>query len=97
MRQFKSDGRYKYHSLGFHYIVEFGWVNREDRVLFVDLMHQFEDMYGKHIHQEINADGWPVKTFNEHYRLEQSNKARRRRIYLREESALTLALLRISK
>jgi len=97
MRQFKSDGRYKYHSLGFHYIVEFGWVNREDRVLFVDLMHQFEDMYGKHIHQKINADGWPVKTFNEHYRLEQSIKARRRRIYLREESALTMALLRISE
>jgi len=97
MRQFKSDGRYKYHNLGYHYIVEFGWVNREDRVLFVDLMHQFEDIYGKHIHQEINTDGWPVKMFNEHYRIEQSIKARRRRIYLREESALTMALLRISK
>jgi hypothetical protein len=96
MRQFKSDGRYKYHNLGFHYIVEFRWHHHEDRLLFVRLMTQFKEMYGDHIHQEFNTNGWPTKKFNEHYRIEQSAAAKRRRIYLKEETALTLALLKIS-
>jgi len=96
MRQFKSDGRYKYYGLGYHYIVDFRWQHRDDRLLFVKLISQFKEMYGESMHQEINANGWPVKKFNEHYLIEQSIKDRRRRIYLKEESALTMALLQIS-
>ena len=95
MRQFKSDGRYKYHNLGFHYIVDFRWQHREDRLLFVKLIGQFKEMYGDHIIEEPNAHGFPIKKFNPDYHYEQSFSAKRRRFYLREESALTLALLKV--
>lgn len=102
MRQYKSDARYKYYSSGFHYIVEFRWAELEDRQLFAKLLKIFEEMYGpdkeKVLHHKT-ADGsdyyFPQWKYNTDWRFEQNRSAKRRRIYLKEESALSLALLRI--
>ena len=96
MKQFKSDGRYKYHNQGFQYIVEFRWANCDDQELFIKLRLVFTDMYGKE--KEKIYDHNPVLgrwVMNEHWRLEVNRSAKRRRIYLKDDSALSLALLRV--
>lgn len=102
MKQYKSDGRYKYHSLGFHYIVQFQWAGLEDRQLFAKLIKVFEELYGPYKekvlhHKTANGEDYyfPQWKYNDNWRCEQTRSARRRRIYLKEESALSLALLRI--
>ena len=96
MKQFKSDRRYKYYNQGFQYIVEFRWANRDDQELFTKLQMVFADMYGKE--KEKIYDVNPVLgrwIMNEHWRLEVNRSAKRRRIYLKDDSALSLALLRV--
>jgi hypothetical protein len=96
MKQFKSDGRYKYYTQGFHYIVEFRWATLEDKQLFLKLKSEFTLMYGLEKERSDSAGyGYFVWKFNEYWRSEQNRNAKRRRIYLKEESALSLALLRI--
>ena len=98
MKQYKSDARYKLYSQGFHYIVEFRWHNQEDRVLFSNLITVFKEMYGpdkeKVLYDEAGnfVPHWKI---NDTWRCEQNRSAKRRRIYLKEESILSLALLRI--
>jgi hypothetical protein len=96
MKLFKSDGRYKFHNLGLHYIVEFRWQNQDDRVQYSKLLKYFKDVYGpdKEKVYDINP-GLGRWVANTNWRCEQNLAAKRRRIYLREESALTLALLSI--
>lgn len=99
MKQYKSDGRYKYYSLGLHYIVEFRWAALEDRQLFSRLLRIFEELYGpdkeKIFQNEDGTQCFPYWKYNTDWRFEQNRSAKRRRIYLKEESALSLALLRI--
>jgi len=95
MKQYRSDGRYKYHGQGFHYIVDFAWNNRDDQLLFTKLTKVFAELYGDE-KTETKIDGWRSRcTWNENWRSERNFKAKRRRIYLKEESVLSLALLRI--
>ena len=96
MKQFKSDGRYKYYNNGFHYIVEFRWHNLEDRQLFAQLLQVFKDWYGPE-KEKIQREGYnyPIWQFNPDWRSEQNRSAKRRRIYLKEASVLSLALLKI--
>lgn len=94
MKQFKSDGRYKFYSNGLHYIAEFGWVALEERRLFAAILKQLEAMHGPVTYVVQNEGGYSYRRYNENYRSEQNRKAKRRRIYLRDESDLTLALLR---
>ncbi len=96
MKQFKSDGRYKYYNNGFHFIVEFRWHNAEDKLLFVKLHKVFAELYGPE-KEKVQREGYsyPVWQLNQEWRSEQNRNARRRRIYLKEESVLSLALLRI--
>jgi hypothetical protein len=96
MKQFKSDGRYKYYGSGLHYIVEFRWANAEDKLLFVKLHKVFAELYGPE-KEKVQREGYsyPVWQLNQEWRSEQNRNARRRRIYLKEESVLSLALLRI--
>jgi len=99
MNQFKSDGRYKYYSLGLHYIVEFRWHGTEDRELFRKLCKVFEEMYGPIKERQTRTDSgdyFPHWTINKEWQYEQNKSAKRRRIYLKEESVLSLALLRVS-
>ena len=96
MNLFKSDGRYKWHSLGFHYIVEFRWADRSDREQYSRLIKYFKEIYGPDREKvyDINP-GLGRWVRNTNWLCEQNIQAKRRRIYLREESALTLALLSI--
>lgn len=102
MKQYKSDGRYKYYNLGLHYIVEFRWAGLEDKQLFAKLRKVFEEMYGPDkekvlYHKTTNGEDYyfPQWKYNTEWRFEQNRSAKRRRIYLKEESVLSLALLRI--
>lgn len=97
MKQFKSDGRYKYNSAGLQYIVDFRWGSASDMDMFNKLRHIFEEMYGP-VKQKIVDDPnkFPYWKLNENWQYERNRNAKRKRIYLREESALSLALLRIS-
>ncbi len=96
MKLFKSDGRYKYHNQGLHYIVEFRWANRDDREQFAKLVRYFKELYGaereKVFDVNPNLGRWVT---NKEWRSEQNMKSKRRRIYLKDESVLTLALLSI--
>lgn len=95
MIQFKSDGRYKFHNRGLHYIVEFRWAHQEDRQLFAKLIKIFEEMYGTHRERVLNDAGtYHIWKVNPDWQCEQNKSAKRRRIYLREESVLSLALLK---
>jgi hypothetical protein len=95
MRIFKSDGRYKHHHRGLTYIAQFGWANPEDRKLYFHLIETLEAMYGPHI--EIKHDPSRNSHYhrrNENWDCEQNKNARRRRIYVRNESDITLLILK---
>lgn len=94
MKAFKSDGRYNHHKRGFTYIVEFRWSNLEDTKLWSRLTKTFAEIHGPHIERYFDASGWPRSRYNEHYILEQKRGAKRRRIYIKDEATLTLALLK---
>lgn len=95
MKQFKSDGRFKFHDKGLCYIVEFGWANLSDRALFSRLIAFFKEMYGPEKEKKYRENGYAYWTMNENWRCEQNRSARRRRIYLKDESVLTIALLKV--
>lgn len=91
---FKSDGRYKNYNRGFHHIIEFRWNNRDDTAMWIKMREQFEELYGPASSSEI-VNGYLVRELNKHYTLDQNKAAKRRRIYVKEEADVTLALLRI--
>lgn len=92
MRVFKSDGRFKLHSRGFHYIVEFRWHARDDKKLYNDLFNEFTDMYGPTRYVDKEKGSW---IWNDNWRFEANAKAKRRRIYLKEETSLSMAFLKV--
>lgn len=94
MKAFKSDRRYKYFGHGFQHIVEFRWSSLEDSKIWSRLCTVLAEIHGPHIERYFDKDGWPRSKHNENYLLEQVRKRRRRRIYLKDESTLTLALLK---
>jgi len=96
MIQYKSDGRYKYHNQGFHYIVDFRWGSLADRHLFVQLVKVFSEMYGPVKQKIMNENSYPVWKMNPDWRFENTKSAKRKRIYLKDESVLTVALLKVS-
>lgn len=95
MKFFKSNHRYKLYKEGFHYIAEFNWRNHASRDMFFKLKKIFEEQYGPYRDKEFLSNSLPRWTYNEHWRAENSVGTRRTRIYLREESALSMALLKI--
>lgn len=92
MRAFKSDGRYNLHSQGFHHIVQFRWHSASETKLFNALTSELTETYGplRSFDQEKRVYHW-----NSTWRYEANRSAKRRRIYLKDESVLTLALLKI--
>lgn len=97
MKHFKSDGRYLYHDRGLHYIIEFAWNSLADKKLFYKLKERFAEMYGPE-RTTVQDPNWTSGRwqYNEFWRQETNYKAYRRRIYLKEESAITLALLTLN-
>ncbi len=97
MKQFKSDGRYKYNSAGLQYIVDFRWASASDMDMFNKLRRIFEDMYGPTRERIVDPTTGQYRwVTNINWQQERNRNAKRKRIYLREESALSLALLRIN-
>ena len=94
MHVFKSDGRYKLHSQGFQYIMSFRWGGHDDPKLFIKCTTILEELYGPMKDSHWDDDGHYHHNLNTVYRYEQVKKARRRRIYLKNESDVTLILLR---
>lgn len=95
MRTFKSDGRYKYYSQGLGHIVEFRWADTEDRRLFLKLRVALIELYGDDNERVTGNNGYSYWKGNEYWRSEQNRSAKRRRIYLKDETALSLILLRV--
>jgi hypothetical protein len=96
--QFKSDGRFKYYDKGLHYIVQFQWSSHADRQLFAKLIKYFDEQYGPHKEKLKYTDTgayFPNWRYNQNWRCEQNANAKRRRIYLKDESMLSMALLKV--
>lgn len=95
MKVFKSDGRYKLHSSGYEYIAEFRWKNRDDDASYSKIMKGLEAMHGPQWEEIPGSSFWLAKKKrNEHYVLEVNRNAKRRRIYVKNESDITMALLK---
>lgn len=97
MKVFKSDGRFNHHSRGYHYIAQFRWHNLEDSKLWSQLSKALAEIHGPHFERYFDASGWPRSKHNDHYILEQKRPEKRRRIYFKDESTLTLALLKVEQ
>ena len=97
MHAFKSDRRYKYFNQGLHYIAEFRWHNREDKLLFTSLVKELTAMYGLSHEKVTTKNGvWmPHWQFNENWRYEQNVSAKRRRLYFKTEADLSMILLKV--
>jgi hypothetical protein len=96
MKLYKSDARYKYHNEGFHYIAEFGTCF-DERIKFGALRKVLEEKYGPQ-RKYVYVSDW------QDYRHElnpvwrsviTSAHCKRRRIYVKDESVITFAMLMI--
>lgn len=94
MKVFKSDGRYKLHNYGYVYIADFRWKNRDDEESYRKIMKGLEEMHGPQWEELPGGSFWSKKKRNEHYVLEVNKSAKRRRIYVKNESDITMALLK---
>jgi hypothetical protein len=95
MKSFKSDGRYKYHNQGLGYIAQFRWAAMDDRLQFIALVKALVELYGPEKEKYTSEAGYTLWKYNENWRCEQNRNAKRRRIYLKDESALTYILLQV--
>lgn len=91
MRTIKSDGRYKLHGSGFHYIVEFRWRGLTDRKLFSDIIDGLTETYGPSKYYDEDTNRYVM---NADWRYEANAKAKRRRIYLKDDASLSFILLK---
>ena len=97
MKLIKTDGRYRLNDQGFGYMVQFRWANAEDKKLFDQLRVVLVDLHGPIYSLEPNADGIPVRRANAFWRFEVAKAYKKRRIYLRNESDLTMAMLMLKR
>jgi len=97
MRVFKSDHRYKHYRAGYHYIAEFARAGRTDHPLFVAMVTELRALHGHNIVTFADKDGWPNKRLNEHYIIEQRQGHSHKRIYVKNESDLSLILLKLNQ
>ena len=93
MRVFKSDRRYNHHDKGLIYIGEFLW--NGERKVFAKLLPIFIKMYGPQREEFKNEHGFTSWKYNDNYRFEQNVKVKRRRIYVKDEGAITIAMLQL--
>lgn len=94
---FKSDGRYNYYNKGYRYIAEFKWSSQAEREQFRQICEVLEKMYGPHKQRVYRSaeDFVGRLEFNEHWYSEVKRTVKRRRIYFREETSLSMALLKM--
>jgi hypothetical protein len=78
-------------------MVQFRWANAEDKKLFDQLREVLVDLRGPIYSMEPNSMGILVRRVNSFWRFEVVRAYKKRRIYLRNESDLTMAMLMIKK
>lgn len=98
MRFIESNYRYKMYSAGFHYILEFRTRVFADRQLYPKLVKSLEDIYGPVRKELPPREGEAFKRYemNENWRIETMTSQKKRRIYLKDGSAYTMASLKIT-
>lgn len=95
MKYIESNYRHKMYSAGFHYILEFNTRTFRDRELYSSLFEEFVNMYGADKERMV-TESYPKWKYNDNWRAEYTSSMNRRRIYLKESSAYTMAMLRIT-
>lgn len=92
MKIIKSDRRYKYHSYGFEYILQFS-TTTEDRKKYQSILQALESVHGPYLSWEMRS-GLSYQAHNTNFKVDFSRKLKRRRIYLKTEKELTFFLLK---
>lgn len=92
MEVIKSNGNYKLYYSGFHWIIECH-ENDKDAKEFYKLVRACEEMYGEES-SWVNKDRLGYYTYNNNWRYDINKKLKRRRIYLKNESDVTLLMLK---
>lgn len=90
MKVIKSDGRYNYHNLGFTTIMEFRIkANSTERMNYIAVEKALVKMYGP---WNVEVGNNKSKS-NENYRTQLMSDRKRRRVYLKNESDVSMLLL----
>ena len=89
MKVIKSDGRYNYHSLGFTTIMEFRIKAISERMNYIAVEKALVKLYGPRNVEVGNNKFKP----NENYRTQLMSDRKRRRVYLKNESDVSMLLL----
>ena len=92
MKVIKSDGRYNFHREGFTTILEFNMRIRPQRDQFFQLQSAVRELYGEPRFIHPATGRWKM---NENYRTQLMSDRKNRRIYLRNESEVTLLMLKV--
>ena len=92
MKVIKSDGRYNFFKHGFNTILEFRVRIRDERDQYYNLTKALDELYGAY--RTFDAARIQYK-LNDDYRLQLMSDNKRRRIYLKNESVVSLLLLKM--
>lgn len=87
------------HNQGFHYIAEFNTKRQADRELYVRLCDVMKEMYGpvwSDVPVQAHGMMFPKRTANDNWRVDYRESLKQRRIYLKDETAYTYAMLKLS-
>lgn len=94
MKLIASDRRYKWFDYGLEHIIEFRSKVREHKLKYIAMCRELEEMYGP---AKIYGDDkrYYAWKYNTNYRVEQNNKKKICRIYLRNGGDATMLALKI--
>ena len=100
MKIINSDKRYKHFMQGYTVIAQFAWASLEDKAKFLSIVTGLKEMHGEQFLEIENNSNekpysiWSRRVRNPNYIIEQNKSAKRRRIYLKNETDITMALLK---
>ena len=94
MRVIKSNGNYKLYYSGFHYIVEC-YDDTNDAREFYKLVNACKEMYGEETTWACpEGSKYGQYIWNSNWRYDINKKLKRRRLYLKNETDITLLMLK---
>lgn len=93
-----SNHRYKLYNQGFKFIIEFRFKSSADAELFKQLSNYLTELHGPDKSSRLpQGQSWHIWEYNKHWRKEINNAAKRKRIYLENESDMSLIMLKVSQ
>jgi hypothetical protein len=95
MKFIESNHRYKLYNQGFGYIVSFSFRGTKDAALFASLCQSLAEMYGDEKELVMLEGGGHCWKYNQNWRKEISSYAKRKRIYLRNGTDMTMLMLKV--